>query len=369
MRRKLFTFLVAFLATLSGAVWGQETTIDLSNHSVSGDGASIDEVTKTITINQAGNYVITGSTTEYQVSIGSTSGTGAVNVTLSDVTIELSGDYDNPIQIIERNTLDVILNIEGENLVSANNKRAGITVHNGSSLTIKGTGILRAKGWCGIGNAIGACGNITIESGTVVAEGTTWCIGGEQSATTGNEPTLAMTGDALLVVYDESDNRNRGIFNMKYWGSDVEDPKTTHPEEGIYCNAKNQAGADHLVGSLYDNVTLNSPFPSDNFVVDLNGNTLTLGKGSYARKDQITGSGTLYAYDVTYDLNKDLGDYELSIADEKPYTSIYCGPGVDLAVLPTATNSGPSWQCLVGLAIRHPIKQHLSQLTIYQILL
>lgn len=41
-----------------------------------------------------------------------------------------------------------------------------------------------------------------------------------------------------------------------------------------------------------------------------------------------------------------LGDNELSIADETPYTSIYCGPGVDLAVLPTATNSGPSWQCL-----------------------
>lgn len=340
MKRKLFTFLVAFLATLSGAVWA-ETNINLIAPQ-SGAGVSVSGTT--ITIDQAGDYVITGSTFEYQVLIGSTSGTGTVNVTLSDATIELSDQYDYPIQIIERNTLDVILNIEGENLVSAKNTRAGITVHNGSSLTIEGTGILRTKGWCGIGNAEGACGNITIESGTVVAEGTKWCIGGAQSATTGSEPKLDMTGDALLVVYDESDNRSRGIFNMKYWGSEFEDPNDprNHPNKGIYCNAKAQAD----FGSLYSDVTLQSPFPSDDFVINLNNHALTLSKGSYARKNQITGNGTLYAYDVTYDLNKKLGNNELSIADETPYTSIYCGPGVDLAVLPTATNSGPSWQCL-----------------------
>lgn len=271
MKRKLFTFLVAFLATLSGAVWGQEITINLSSPQ-SGTGVSVSGTT--IEINQPGDYVITGSTTEYQVLIGSISAIGIVNVTLSDATIELSDRYDYPIRIIERNTLTVFLNIEGENLVSANNKNAGITVHNGSSLTIKGTGILRAKGWCGIGNAGGACGNITIESGTVVARGSTWCIGGLQSATTGSEPTLAMTGDALLVVYDQSTNRDQGIFNMNYWGLE------SHPDHGIYCNAKKneQDEEDHLIGKLYGDVTLNSPFPSDDFEVDLNGKTLTLGK-------------------------------------------------------------------------------------------
>lgn len=182
MKRKLFTFLVAFLATLSGAVWGQETTIDLS-HPQSGTGVSVSGTT--ITINQAGDYVITGSTTEYQVLIGSTSGTGTVNVTLSDATIELSKSLTYPIRIVENNKLGVNLTIKGENVVSTTGGQAGITVPYGSSMTISGTGILNTSGHCGIGNAnnsiaSGICGNITISSGTVVANGSAWCIGGVQ---------------------------------------------------------------------------------------------------------------------------------------------------------------------------------------------
>lgn len=288
MKRKLFTFLVAFLATLSGAVWGQ-TTINLSSPQ-SGTGVSVSGTT--ITINQPGDYVITGSTTEYRVNI-----TASANVALKDASIQLGNAItDKPI-LIESGEVKVNLTIEGENLMSTG-QEAGVTVRNGSSLTIQGTGILRAEGHCGIGDADGACGNITIVSGTVVAKGSAWCIGGAHSATTGNEPTLDMTGDALLVVYDESTNRDKGIYNMNYWGLE------SHPDHGIYCNAKAQAD----FGSLYDDVTLNSPFPSDDFVVDLNGCTLTLGEGSYARINQITGldeGGTLNAYKVTYEDNLD----------------------------------------------------------------
>lgn len=305
MKRKLFTFLVAFLATLSGAVWGQ-TAIDLGIPSVSGNGASINSGTKTIKIDQAGDYVITGSTTEYQVSIGSTSGTGTVNVTLSDATIELSGSNIYPIQIVENNQLFVNLVIEGENVVSTTGGQAGITVPYESSMEISGTGILNTYGQCGIGNANnsiagGVCGNITIKSGTVVANGSSWCIGGYNDVTKESQlpsPKLAMTGDALLVVYDESTNRDKGIYNMNYWGLG------SHPDHGIYCNAKAQAD----FGSLYSDVTLQSPFPSDDFVVDLNRHTLTLGAGSYARINQITGldeGGTLNAYKVTYEDNLD----------------------------------------------------------------
>lgn len=340
MRRKLFTFLVAFLATLSGAVWGQETTIDLSTPSVSGDGASIDNVTKTITIDRAENYVITGSTTEYQVLIGSTSGTGTVNVTLSDATIKLSKSFTYPIRIIERNTLDVILNIEGENVVSTTGGQAGITVPYGSSMTISGTGILNTSGHCGIGNANnaiagGVCGNITISSGTVVVNGSAWCIGGYNDVTEESalqSPTLAMTGDALLVVHDDADNRDRGIFNMNYWGLE------SHPDHGIYCNAKAQAGADQLVGSLYDKVTLSSPFPNDDFVVDLNGNTLTLGEGSYARKNQITGldgSGKLNAYEVEYNINK---PNDLTSVSPTTVESMYYGPNAPLTTINPTIN-------------------------------
>lgn len=48
MRRKLFTFLVAFLATLSGAVWGQEKT-----HNINTQGS--------LEIFDDGEYIITGT--------------------------------------------------------------------------------------------------------------------------------------------------------------------------------------------------------------------------------------------------------------------------------------------------------------------
>lgn len=328
MKRKLFTFLVAFLATLSGAVWGQ-TTINLSSPQ-SGTGVSVSGTT--ITINQPGDYVITGSTTEYRVNI-----TASANVTLKDASIQLgSAITDKPI-LIESGEVKVNLTIEGENLMSTG-QEAGVTVRNGSSLTIQGTGILRAEGHCGIGDADGACGNIAIVSGTVVAKGSAWCIGGAQSATTGNEPTLDMTGDALLVVYDDSDNRDRGIYNIKYWGLE------NHPDHGIYCNAKAQSGADHLVGSLYDNVTLNSPFPNDDFVVDLNGKTLTLGEGSYAREDQIIdteGSGILVAYKVNHKTNNaDLKDTGLPVlSDNVKDFVMYYGPNTEYRTLDLSAES------------------------------
>ena len=71
MRRKLFTFLVAFLATLSGAVWGQklvtgdsapivvedgyEGTITLKNATITADGAAI-----TVSASAKPTFVIEG---------------------------------------------------------------------------------------------------------------------------------------------------------------------------------------------------------------------------------------------------------------------------------------------------------------------
>ena len=347
MRRKLFTFLVAFLATLSGAVWGQ-TTINLSTSSVSGSGASIEEDSPfgpTIEIKASGKYNITGETNKYQVWIEQN--VGEVEITLSDVTINLGDERDTyrPIHIQSGNTVTLI--IKGTNTVSTGNKEAGITVRMGSSLKIQGTGILRAEGWLGIGDADNTCGNIEIFSGTVVARGKTYCIGCSGPVfPMEQKPTLDMTGDALLVVYDDSDNRDRGIYNIKYWGSEFEDPNDprNHPNKGIYCNAKAQAGADHLVGSLYDNVKLDSPFPNDKFVVDLNGNTLTLGEGSYARKDQIKdtkASGTLVAYRVNHNTNKaDLEGTGLPVlSDNVKDIVMYYGPNTEYRTLDLSAES------------------------------
>ena len=63
MKRKFFTFLMAFLTTLSGAVWAQDYTgtIDLSGNGTpqpTGSGISIDE--NLIEISGDGNYLIKG---------------------------------------------------------------------------------------------------------------------------------------------------------------------------------------------------------------------------------------------------------------------------------------------------------------------
>ena len=122
---------------------------------------------------------------------------------------------------------------------------------------------------------------------------------------------------------------------MNYWGLD------SYPKNGgIYCNAKKneQDGEDHLIGKLYGDVTLNSPFPSDDFEVDLNEHTLTLGAGSYARINQITGldgSGKLNAYEVKYNINK---PNDLTSVSPITVESMYYGPNAPLTTINPTIN-------------------------------
>ena len=70
MKQKLFTFLIAFLATMSGAVWGQQTEqstpIDISGGTVNLDNVKVNvssgyalEVTSNVTLNITGVCEIT----------------------------------------------------------------------------------------------------------------------------------------------------------------------------------------------------------------------------------------------------------------------------------------------------------------------
>ena len=106
--------------------------------------------------------VLFGNNTDFVISIAA-----GATVTLHDVHIS-----DN--SYIECDG-DATIILEGDNSICAADNNPAIWVHKGKTLTIKGTGSLEAKnvGWAaGIGGGeMRPCGNIVIESGTIVAQG------------------------------------------------------------------------------------------------------------------------------------------------------------------------------------------------------
>lgn len=144
--RKLFTFLVAFLATVSGAVWGQ-----------------------TYGSEQSDPIVING---------------GTHDVTLNGVNLNAGNDDDYCAFEITGNAT-VNLTITGDNYLYSGSNKAGIYVEKGSTLIIDGTGSLHARShesWgdgaghtdgAGIGGDTrnkGDFGTIWIKGGTITAE-------------------------------------------------------------------------------------------------------------------------------------------------------------------------------------------------------
>lgn len=122
MKRKLFTFLMAFLATVGNAVWGQ----DLS----SGD----------VNITSAGNYTITGNGgSDHTITVNAT---GDVNITLNNASANQNGG-DRSAFSIESGT--VHLTLVDENFFISGHANAGIYVAEGATLIIDGEGSLTAE--------------------------------------------------------------------------------------------------------------------------------------------------------------------------------------------------------------------------------
>ena len=315
MKTRIFTFLVAFLATVGNAVWGQTTiTIDLSNPKAATGVTVTESPDKVITITAGGNYSVTGTTSEYCLGVAANS---ATTITFTNVTIDVAANNlsRSPFKIAENNQGNVTLIINGNNVLRDENRKCtALTVFSGQNLNIKGSGILRAEGFTGIGNSIGVCGNITVESGTVVARGSAYSIGGN-SSNPSNPPKFTIGNGAFVVAYDPNQN-NQSFANIEFDEENV--------ENGIYCNYRNDGSKATVYG---DNVTLNSPFPNENFTIDLAGKTLTLGEGSYAREDQINiNGGTLNAYHVKYS-KPTITNTNVSDAP----ADMYCGPNTALS--------------------------------------
>ena len=212
MKRKLFTFLVAFLATLSGAVWGQTPTeIDISaTSSSSKEGMyaftytnTTGEKSRKLTISAPGSYTLKGSeeltdgnNSNVQISITTA---GTYYITLNNVKVDASLENDlqgydgDPkhadrcaFQIGDDNETAVIVYLSwtGTNKLWSGGERAGINVKPGATLIVNdednnGTlevGCYTNSSGSTYGAGIGgdkvnpSFGTIIIESGTITAK-------------------------------------------------------------------------------------------------------------------------------------------------------------------------------------------------------
>ena len=218
MKTRIFTFLVAFLATMSGAVWGQDykATIDLSNPDNStGDGYQypvptilVWETLPCFKITENGIYHIVGSSDVNYIEIGEDLvGRRVTDVTLvlDNVTMTSSGyNSRGPIWIYDPGNSGIYdeptvkIQLKGENhITDPSGNGAAINVNDNADLIIEDAdnldGILYATGKVGIGNPNGGIGDIQINGGTVVASGYPG-IGGTSSGT-----TFTLNGNAFVI--------------------------------------------------------------------------------------------------------------------------------------------------------------------------
>ena len=144
MKRKLFTFLVAFLATLSGAVWGQETKTIGGN---TDDKLEINQKNANIEISMASDYKKSND----QIIIAKD--LGEITITLNNVDIDVrlksdtqTGGQDSEVDnnnagncAMEINSGTIVTLIwKGTNKLWSSSQRAGINVKPGATLILKG---------------------------------------------------------------------------------------------------------------------------------------------------------------------------------------------------------------------------------------
>lgn len=284
MKRKLFTFLVAFLATLSGAVWGQEPT-----------EVVLQESDKEALKLGDGIYHVTGSNKKgIQIKRGTTPTIilDGIKIEVTGAAIEVNGGA-KPTFILQG--VNKIVSEEGAAIRvprdAEGSLRTGIVFSEAS------TGLLNIQvnnGGTAIGvKTAGQCGDITINGGTIQTNGKI-----SNGATLDRDFT--MSGNAVLITKEIDWNNAKKSIN----GGILFENSTT--------------------GKMYGDVTLNSPLP-EGYVVDLT-KTLTIGEGNSINKNQVHGDlKNLNAYEVKYGSK---------FTDDKfplPANNKYYGPGYTLA--------------------------------------
>lgn len=313
--KKIFTFLVAFLTTVSGAVWGQEYQVLTNGNAVSVEGD--------------GTYYFTTNGQQIE--------NGGIKVTddspiihLKDVNIKAGGSA-----IIIENGANPTIIVEGENtIMSSSDPTPAIRVGNvyGSatnvSLTIEGTGILKIKmsddngiaiGNCQAGGAMGPCGSVTINSSTVQTNGRIGHFTGHAFRFGGN--AIVIANDIEGFDHNDEDMRKGGLLFLNDDTPYVGEFHT--PEED-------------------PEFTLSSPLPEPYKIeVRSGGVEVTIGNGQSLTESQVDlQGGTLNAYKVVYDMNKPT---DVTNVTPSNVASIYCGAKTPLATIDPTLNPADTY--------------------------
>ena len=292
MKRKLFTFLMAFLAIAGNAVWAQEQeyTVLQSEKAVdvSGNGKHY-YTTNGETINKGGINVTSGSPTIY----------------LKDFKIEVDGsaitvsDRANPIFVLLGENKITSKGIGG---VIGKQDKAAIDIASLGSMTIseESTGILEiemtskkegeqvAIGAGGTGR-VSDSGSLTVNGGTIVTNG---YLGG-------------FYNHAFRMGYDKVNKPFGQGSGLVYAKDIVTSDGNWLISNGMYSESEAGSGERTAVVAG-NNVILKSPIPEGCKVSiatnDGESTTLTIDKGKSYKKSQIEvgKGGTLNAYEVVY---------------------------------------------------------------------
>ena len=287
MKTRIFTFLVAFLATMSGAVWGQDYTgtIDISGSTptITSETDDISVDGNHIEISGDGNYLIKGDGTAKDYYIETN---GDPTITLQDVYLKHEGD---PIMEINKGVDgDVKLILIGTNTFESD-EEIGIRCTAETNVTIldSSTGILTFKTDIGIGNNIGMVGDVAINGGTVIFDTKGDAISGTVGGLAKHDFT--MNGRGVVII-------NKPFDKIDFDTDDI--------EGGIIFDNT----ASDKTGHMFGDVTLNSPLDlTDEGLshLDLNGGTLTVGENGVLNAEyQDIRNGKISGFGIKYDANR-----------------------------------------------------------------
>ena len=280
--KKIFTFLVAFLTTVSGAVWAEE------NPSGTSDTNPYDLADEELKITNSEEYWVTcSSETNNRIII---SGGDRVEPTIHLIDIKIS--HDGTAIEVDGNC-DPTLVLHGENYIKSNHGPAiSVPRDANTSLLISGTGSLdiqmSSADYVAIGNSYRGSYDDSRISGEVEFQGGTVTTNGKM----GNfiDHHMELNGNAVVIVgeIDGNIDRNKGLL--------AEDSETA---------------------TIYgDEVTLQSPFPEPYKINLESGKKLTIGDDQILNEDQlIDNGGQVKGYRIVYSSPTDV---PMNVSGELP---------------------------------------------------
>ena len=312
MKRKFFTFLMAFLATVGNAVWAE--TYNLA--SMSSGEYTIDGGTHTITgtTEQDIRFTVTGSAT---ITLNNANFGCERSLLANHCPIELQGEGTTLTLILTGNN-----NIESKpsGTIFTYERAAGIYVPDNTKLVVaeQSTGQLTVIGRVAIGTNLldlgnMSCGEIEILGGTVVAVG---------NSTSGNYDAVSVGGGSFLT------GSTSGSIVVDNDGVLIAAQNVTVPEEDVHFNGGilfNGETEGTVIGG--QEVTLKSPLDLDNLTLTVpSGSTLRLGEGiKIDNAEGLVINGTVIGYKFQYATGTENTSFTGTINPALPST-FYCGP-------------------------------------------